>query len=118
MTWDDVLRLARELPEVEEETSYGTPALKVRGKLLARLRDEGETLVVRVDFEERLALTHSQPDTFFVTPHYEDYPFVLVRLAKADPEEIGELLAEAWLDRAPKRLAAEFERSRSEARRT
>jgi hypothetical protein len=118
MTWDDVLRLARDLPEVEEETSYGTPALKVRGKLLARLRDEGETLVVRVDFEERLALTHSMPETYFVTPHYEDYPFVLVRLAEADPGEVGELLVEAWLDRAPKRVAADFERRRADARRT
>jgi hypothetical protein len=110
MTWEDVRRLGLALPETEEALSWGTPALKVRGKLLARLRDEGETLVVRVDFEERLALTHAQPETYYVTPHYEEYPYVLVRLANADPEELHELLVEAWLEQAPKRLAASFDR--------
>jgi hypothetical protein len=118
MTWEDVVRLAQALPEIEEDTSYGTPAIRIKGKLLARLRDDGATLVLRVDFEERLALTHSQPDIFFVTKHYEDWPFVLVRLAKADPDEVGELLFEAWLDRAPKRLAAAFEHQRAETRQT
>jgi hypothetical protein len=71
-----------------------------------RLRDDGETLALRVDPEERLALVHEQPEIFYVTPHYQDYPFVLVRLAAADREELEELLAEAWLLSAPKRLAA------------
>ena len=106
MTWEDVLRLCGTLPEVEEATSFGTPALRLRGKLLVRLRDDGETLALRVDYEERLALVNEQPGVFFVTPHYQNYPFVLVRLAGVDPEELEELLVEAWLLSAPKRLAA------------
>jgi hypothetical protein len=104
--WEDIARAGLVLPEVEEATSYGTPALRLRGKLLVRLRDDGETLALRVDPEERLALVHEQPEIFYVTPHYQDYPFVLVRLAAADREELEELLAEAWLLSAPKRLAA------------
>jgi hypothetical protein len=106
VTWEDVARAGLVLPEVEEATSYGTPALRLRGKLLVRLRDDGETLALRVDPEERLALVHEQPEIFYVTPHYQDYPFVLVRLAVVDREELEELLAEAWLLSAPKRLAA------------
>jgi hypothetical protein len=105
-SWDDVRDLALALPGVEETTSYGTPALKVNGKLLVRLKEDGETVALWVSFEERLALVHEQPDVFFVTPHYENYPMVLVRLAAVDREELRELIVEAWLDRAPKRLIA------------
>jgi hypothetical protein len=104
--WEAVRRFGSGLPEVEEATSWGTPALRLRRKLLVRLRDDGETLALRVDPEERLALVHEQPEVFFVTPHYQDYPFVLVRLAAVDPDELEELLTEAWLLSAPKRLAA------------
>jgi hypothetical protein len=107
--WGDVREQGRALPGVEEETSYGTPALKVAGKLLVRLKEDGETAALWVSFEERLALVNEQPDVFFVTPHYENYPMVLVRLAAVDPEELRELLVEAWLDRAPKRLVREWE---------
>jgi hypothetical protein len=102
--WDDVRDHGCALPGVEEETSYGTPALKVAGKLIVRLKEDGETLALWVSYEERLALVHQQPDVFFVTPHYQNYPMVLVRLASVDPEELRELVVEAWLDRAPKRL--------------
>ena len=105
-SWDDVRELGLALPGVEEETSYGTPAMKVAGKLLVRLKEDGETLALRVSFEERLALVHEQPDVFFVTPHYENYPMVLVRLASVKREELRELIVEAWLDRAPRRLIA------------
>jgi hypothetical protein len=107
--WGDVREHGSALPGVEEATSYGTPALKVAGKLLVRLKEDGETAALWVSFEERLALVNEQPDVYFVTPHYENYPMVLVRLASADPDELRELLVEAWLDRAPKRLVKEWE---------
>jgi len=108
-----VRSLALELPGVVEQTSYGTPALKVNGKLLARLKEDGETLALRVGFEERHALVGSSPDVFFVTPHYEDYPMVLVRLAAVDLDELRELFEEAWVERAPKRVVAAWEAARS-----
>ena len=111
--WEDVRALGLALPGVVDDTSYGTPALKVNGKLLARLNEDGETLALRVALEERQALVGSSPDVFFVTPHYENYPMVLVRLASADPHELRELLEEAWLERAPKRVAAAWEAERA-----
>ena len=110
--WEDVRALGLELPGVVEKTSYGTPALKVNGKLIARLKEDGETLALRVSFEERQALVETCPDAFFVTPHYEDYPMVLVRLVAADRDELRELIEQAWLERAPKRVVAAWEAAR------
>jgi hypothetical protein len=107
--WETVRALAQELLEVEESTSYGTPALKVRGKMFARLREDGETLVVWTDFIEREALTQGEPETFFITPHYEDYPLVLISLARVDEAELRELLIESWRERAPRRLLGDFD---------
>jgi hypothetical protein len=109
VTFDDVKAIALELPEVEETTSYGTASLKLRKRMLCRLRDDGTTLVVRVDPLERQALLADPGGAYFITPHYEDYPYVLVHLEIADPTELRELLIEAWLERAPKRLAAAHE---------
>jgi hypothetical protein len=108
--WNHVVELAQaELPEVEISTSYGTPALKVRKKLFARLREDGEHLVLFVDFMEREALVQSAPEVFIVTPHYEEWPMVLVRLELVDPEELRELVIESWRRRAPKRLLAAYD---------
>jgi hypothetical protein len=108
--WEHVVSLAQaELPEVEISTSYGTPALKVRKKLFARLREDSEHLVLFVDFMEREALVQSSPEVFSVTPHYVDSPMVLVRLDRADPEELRELVIESWRRRAPKTLVAGYD---------
>jgi hypothetical protein len=105
--WKRVLAAASALPEVEESTSYGTAALKVRGKLFARLKEDGSTLVVRVG-DEREALILAAPKTFFVTAHYENYPWVLVDLNVVTPEVLRDVVTAAWLLQAPKRLAAQL----------
>lgn len=102
--WKRVLAAASALPQAEESTSYGTPALKVRGKLFARLKEDGATLVVRVG-DEREALVKAAPQTFFVTPHYENYPWMLVDLTVVKSDVLRDVLASAWLLQAPKRLA-------------
>lgn len=104
-SWETVRRLAGDLPESEESTSYGTPAFKVRGKLFARLKEDGETLVIRVDPDERGLLIDSAPARFFITPHYQNYPFMLVRLEAVGDDELRELLTDSWLAVVPKRLA-------------
>lgn len=110
LDWEHVVTLAQaELPEVEVSTSYGTPALKVRKKLFARLREDSEHLVLFVDFMEREALVRSSPEVFSVTPHYVDWPMVLVRLDRVDPGELRELVIESWRRRAPKRLLAAYD---------
>ena len=115
MTWDDVVSMARVLPDVEVGTAYGTAALRVRGRFLARVREDGETLAIRCDIDERPFLVEKHEE-LFVTPHYEDYPMVLVALPVADAELVRELVEDAWAERAPKRLvAAWLEATRSEA---
>jgi hypothetical protein len=106
MTFAAVRRLALALPQVEEGISYGTPAFRVKGKLMARLREDGETLVLKLDMGERDLLMQANPTTFFTTDHYRNYPSVLVRLAKVDASELRELLWDSWRFCAPKRLAA------------
>jgi hypothetical protein len=112
-TWDDVVAIGARFPGVEEGTSYGTPALRVRGKGICRLRTDPDALVVRViDLEDREALLRGRPDVFFSTPHYDGYPYVLVRLSAVEPDLLAELLEDAWRMRAPKRLIAAYDTSR------
>jgi hypothetical protein len=100
-------RLALALPETEEGTAYGTPAWRVRKKLFARLRDDGETVAVRVDQGERELLMGAEPEIFFITDHYRDYAWMLVRLAAIPEDELAEVLEDSWRRAAPKRLVKE-----------
>ena len=107
MTWDDVVAIASELPGVEVSTSYGTPALKVAGKLLTRLRPELDSIVLfNVPVEEREMLIEANGSVFHTTPHYEGYPAVLARLAAIQPAAARSFLRRRWLGIAPKRLRA------------
>jgi hypothetical protein len=103
---DTVRRLALALPDVEEGTWFGTPSWKVRGKSFARVKEDGETLVVLVELGEKEMLMASEPHIFFETPHYHGYPAVLVRLAAIEEDELAEVLEDSWRRKAPKRLVA------------
>ncbi len=103
MTFDDVAALALPLPGTTLGTSYGTPAVKVGGKLLARLREDGD-LVLKCDEELRAALVELHPDVFHLTPHYEPYDWILVRLAAAGPEQVAGLVERGWEALATKAL--------------
>src|ERR1700722_6633913 len=85
VTFEEVRLAARAFPGIEDSTSYGTPALKVRGKLLARLHQSGECLVLRADLLDREILMQSDCEVFYITDHYRDYPWVLVRLSAVAP---------------------------------
>jgi len=104
-----VRRLLLALPGVEEGPCYGTPGFRVRGKFLARLRDDGETLVVKCGDDERDLRVQADPETFFTTDHYRGYPTVLVRLATVDSRALRGLLEVAWRRSAPKRLVATYD---------
>ena len=104
-----VRKLALALPNVQEGSSYGTPGFKVRGKFMLRLKEDGESLAVRVSsIEERDMMLRADPRVFFITDHYQNYPAVLVRLATATVPKFRELFEEAWRSVAPPRLVAEF----------
>lgn len=122
-TWEDVRRFALALPETSEDTKRGVCSWRVRDKLfvwerplrasevraLGASAPEGPILGVRVeDLGVKEALLASDPEKFFTTPHFEGFPAVLVLLEEIGVEELGELIVEAWLARAPKRLAKEY----------
>jgi hypothetical protein len=97
MTFDDVRALALAWPEVVDGTSHGTPALKVRKKLLVRLKEDGDSLVVPgVPQDEREMLVESRPKLFYFADHYRDYPIVLARLSKALRADVEPLLRRQW----------------------
>ncbi|MCQ6560304.1 MmcQ/YjbR family DNA-binding protein [Paenibacillus mendelii] len=96
------------LPEVEEGTAYGTPAFRVRGKLFARLHEDGESLVLKMDFESRDIHIQVNPAVFSITDHYRNYPYVLVNLTVIQQGELQELLEQAWRSCAPKRLLSDY----------
>jgi hypothetical protein len=121
-----VRRTALALPGTSEGTSYGNTAWKVNDKgfvwerplrksdldALDKLGVEvpdGPILAARVaDIGVREALAADDPDVYFSTPHFHGYPAILVRLDRIEQAELAELVTEAWLARAPKRLAAEY----------
>jgi hypothetical protein len=100
VTLDTVVQLGRELPGVEVATSWGAPALKVRGKMFAcgatHKSAEPNSLVVRMDFDQRDQLIADDPATYYLKEHYENYACVLVRLARVHPEALRDLLQTGW----------------------
>jgi hypothetical protein len=96
MTFEAVRKIALALDNVEEATSYGTPAFKVGGAMIARLRDDIGALVVRMSIEDRQELIAADPETYFVTDHYLEYPYILVNLARVEADAMRDLLKGAW----------------------
>src|ERR1700738_655931 len=97
--FDTVRKIGLALPGVEESTAYGSPALKVHGKLLAcvpthRSAEPG-SLMVRVDFDDRAELLAAAPDVYYLTDHYLGYSAVLVRMSRVTPDALRDLLGMA-----------------------
>jgi hypothetical protein len=92
--------MGRALPGVDVTTSWGAPDLKVRGKMFAcgaiHKSAEPETLVVRMDFDQRDELIAADPDTYYLKEHYVDYACVLVRLRRVHPDALRDLLLMGW----------------------
>jgi hypothetical protein len=122
-SWDDVRRLALSLPETDERMSRDNAQWRVKEKLfvwerplrksdLEALGDSapgGPILGARVEHEvAKQALISDDPDVFFTTPHFDGYPAVLVQLDKIGVEDLREVVVEAWLCRAPKKLADSY----------
>ena len=118
-TWDDACAILRELPGVGIAAPGGERVARVRGARLAfiaeneRSRPErfggDEVLAVRTDYPTRDALIAEDPDRYGVTPHYESYPAVLVRLPALSPDELRELLTDAWRLIAPRGLVRQLD---------
>jgi hypothetical protein len=126
-TWDDVRRIALSLPQTTEQESHGHASWRVGDKgfvwerplRAADLRALGDSapsgpiLGARVEhLGSKEALLGDDPEVFFTTPHFDGYPAVLVRLERIALDELEEVIVEAWLARAPKRLAREYAKAR------
>jgi hypothetical protein len=122
-TWDDVASIVGELQLIDERSprewrvgkkliAWERPLRKSDREVLAALKIEppdGDILGVRVaDEGVKFALIADEPDVYFTTPHFDGYPAVLVNLAEIDELGLRELIVEAWLTQAPKRLVQEF----------
>jgi hypothetical protein len=94
--FETVRKMALALDNVEEGTSYGTAAFKVRGALFLRLKEDGDSLVVRSDIDQRDALIAEDPKTYYITDHYLNYEWVLVRLSRVHPDALRDLIRGAW----------------------
>ena len=99
-TWEEVAAFALTLPGTEPSTSYGAPAVKVGGRLIcSRSRETGSFHVIATH-EEKALLIDTDPATFWQTPHFQNWPGLLVRFGSADPERVKLVIARAWWDRA------------------
>jgi hypothetical protein len=111
-TFDDIREIAHALPGVVDGTSYGTPALKVGGKLMARLHQSMDCVVLRSDLLDREILMQSAPDAFFITDHYRNYPWILVRLGVVEKGVLTDLIERAWRLVASKTLLKKHDNER------
>jgi len=110
ITFDRIKRLAKSLPGAEMSTSYGTPAIKVGKKLILRMHQKEDAIVVLLNsVEEQQDLIHRDPMAFYITDHYAGYPAVLVRPTVEEPI-FEELLELAWRRVARKSDLAEYDR--------
>jgi hypothetical protein len=122
-SWDDVRRLALSLPETDERESRGHAQWRVRDKLFVwerPLREsdlralgpdapDGPIVGARVEHElAKRALIEDDPEVYFTTPHFNGYPAILALLEKISRDDLEELVTEAWLCRAPKRLVSSW----------
>jgi hypothetical protein len=108
--FDRVRRLGRELEGVEDGTTYGSPALKVRGKMFACIAInktvEANTLAVRMSFVERDLRLAAEPGIYYLTPHYVGHPCLLARLGKLSDDALRDLLETGWQFERSTRAAA------------
>ena len=100
MTLAAAMKMGALLPDVDRTTSWGAPTLKVRGKMMAcqaiNKQAEPNTLVVCMPIADRDELIAADPATYYLKPHYEDYPCVLVRLSRIEPDALRDLLRMGW----------------------
>lgn len=105
-TFTFVREVALGLPGVEEGICHGTPALYVHRKLMARLSEDGETLVLKVAVSDRTQRLEQDPDIYFLTDHYRNYPVMLVNLLAIHRDDLRRAIEGAWRFVAPPKVVA------------
>lgn len=108
MTPDEVRALALALPEAEERETWDEATFRVRDKIFLTMGPSGETASVKAAALDQSALVDRDPATFAIAPYTGRFGWVSVQLARVDPDEMADLILEAWRRTAPKRLVAAF----------
>jgi hypothetical protein len=111
VTGAEARRLALAFPETEERETWGHPTFRVRDKMFMTMDTDGTSVTVKATLEAQAALVGSEPETFSVPAYVGQHGWVGVRLDRVDPEEMAELIDEAWRMTAPKRLVKGFDAS-------
>ena len=112
MTFEAVRKMALALDGVEEAMSYGTPAFKLRGAMIARWRPDIGALVLPMSIEDRGDLMAADPETYFITDHYLKYPYILVNLERVHPDALHDLLLAAWRSAAAQKRRPKSRKTR------
>ncbi|MEQ1932722.1 MAG: hypothetical protein ABL962_02415 [Fimbriimonadaceae bacterium] len=98
MTYDEFLEIALTFPDVEESLYYGDPAIKRGKRFMFGLKSDGETVSMKIPWDLRDRLLKEQPEIYFITPHFETWPYFLVRFGKLNNAQATELIRECWED--------------------
>lgn len=108
--WDEACAFACTLPDVVMDKWWGTPCPKINGKGIMSRSREADSFGLMVTRDEKQLLFETDPETFWETPHYANYPMLLVRFGTSSRERIELYIQRAWWDRAKKaqRIAADM----------
>lgn len=109
MDYAEIVRIGCGFDGVVEAVTYGTPSLKVGKAFLLRLREPGILALRRTGLDERDMLIEADPEMFFITDHYRDYPYVLARLDRLTGPRFAALFEPVWRQHALKRWVAAYD---------
>jgi hypothetical protein len=102
--------LALGLPGAEERETWGHPTFRVRDKIFTSMSDDAAIATVKASPEDQAVLVGNDPETFGIASHVGRYGWTTIRLDRVDPDELRELVVEAWRRTAPKRAVAAFDK--------
>ena len=109
--FEPVRLIALQFPGAEDSTSHeNTPSIKVRGKLMTRLHDNGLFIPIRLDFPLVDRYLESHPELFHVPDHFKGYPYICMWIRRVDKKLLTEILEQSWRGLASKKQIAEWEK--------
>ncbi|MBI1258772.1 MAG: MmcQ/YjbR family DNA-binding protein [Chloroflexi bacterium] len=111
--FDRVRAIALTFPGVEDSLTFGSPSLKVNGKYLAQMWQDGESLILSMEIFERDHWLEAEPDIFFITDHFRDWPGVLIHMDQIDDDLLRDLIEKTWRRRALKKVVKAYDEQRT-----
>ena len=111
--FDRVRAIALTFPAVEDSLTFGSPSLKVNGKYLAQIWQDGESLILSMEIVERDMWLQAEPNIFFITDHFRDWPGVLIHMDQINDDLLHDLIEQTWRRRAPKKVIKAYDAQQS-----